>query len=479
MQTKTPYLVLQNLTQNSQLEWYAHQIRDYALHVASRLNKEPLLLTRDGISAILRDAHRLFGVRCRVLEIFASLTRPISPEALLADALSLCAIIELIAADNTADTVAKLIELTRACEARYKNLNKHFTVTWSREWESGSVRDSVFWKSYALIGNRPWIQLNVLELERLGNAEENVVAQDVSHPTRSQGEALAKLELLYKAKRAGVSAGGIKPSLNPLVIGSSGSGKSFTVRTLATQLKLPLFETTLGSWLPQGSKSEMPTARRLATFLRNEGRDGAILFIDEADKLRTHAQNSDYSRHLLDEVMGLLSGIVERWEGWSEETAQILREKTFIICAGTFQDLYKDQAERSPDETWQQVSIEDRIWEQQCLPEELLMRLSSSMIELQAPDLTEILVRLETIHSDLGVAMPSPETLAEIGRKILRGRCNLRGLQTYITDLWLMKHTASNAAAERLASPAGRDAIGRGLAILRRSFGSQPSSVAA
>jgi hypothetical protein len=274
--------------------------------------------------------------------------------------------------------------------------------------------------------------------------------------TRSQKAAETQLTLLYQAKRAGLTAGGITPSLHPLLIGSSGSGKSFLVRSLAKRLKIPLFETTMSSWLPQGGRAQVPTGRLLARFLQEQGSDGAIVFIDEIDKLRPQKDNSEYGRHLLDEVMGLLSGIVERWDGWSPETAQILRDRTFIVCAGTFQHMYQES--QSPGEAWQKLSIADRIWEQECLPEELLMRLSSSMIELQPPDHDEIVHRLMRIHQDMGVSMMlSPEGLGLVADRILRGRCNMRGLQTYITETWMEQQAQKAKGAETALFPVGRE----------------------
>jgi hypothetical protein len=371
----------------------------------------------------------------------------------------LCEVVALLAGDQSPQAVARLREVLQHCATRYPNLENNFVVAWSRDWESAGARDSVYWMSFAQSAGRPWLKFDYPRFEAFVRSLEESVVVHRPPPvlTRSQQAAATKLEILYKAKRSGLTAGGITPSLHPLLIGSSGSGKSFLARALAKRLKIPFFETTMSSWLPQGGRAQVPTALKLARFLQDQGCDGAIVFVDEIDKLRPQEQNSEYGRHLLDEVMGLLSGIVERWDGWSPETAQILRERTFIIFAGTFQHMYQEQASQSPGEAWQQMSIADRIWEQKCLPEELLMRLSSSMIELQAPDHDEIVNRIMRIHQDMGVSMMlTPEELSVVADRILRGRCNMRGLQTYITDIWMEQQAQKARRAEPALFPVSR-----------------------
>ncbi|MEY2493809.1 MAG: hypothetical protein QOJ45_301 [Verrucomicrobiota bacterium] len=451
MKRNTAYLKFRNLDAEAALEWYGRQVCQFSVYLTKQFQNDTIS-TREEVDQLLRKAQSMFGLRCRALEIFAERNTPISTEPLRHDALMLCEIVALLAGDQSPQAVARLRELLQHCASQYPNLENNFVIAWSRDWESAGPRDSVYWMSFTQSGGRPWLKFDHARFETFFRSlAEPVVHRPPPVLTRSQQAASTKLELLYQAKRSGLVAGGITPSLHPLVIGSSGSGKSFLVRSLAKRLKIPLFESTMSSWLPQGGRSQVPTALKLARFLEDQGADGAIVFIDEIDKLRPQEQNSEYGRHLLDEVMGLLSGIVERWDGWSLEIAQILRDRTFIVCAGTFQHMYQAQASRSPDEGWQQMSIADRIWEQQCLPEELLMRLSSSMIELQAPGHDEIVNRIMRIHADMGVSMMlTPEEVSVVADRILRGRCNMRGLQTYITDIW-MKQQAQKA---RSAVPA-------------------------
>lgn len=458
MKRNTAYFKFKNLDAEAALEWYGRQVHQFGCYLARQLESDTIS-TREEVDQLLRKAQSMFGLRCRALEIFAERNSPISTESLRRDALMLCEIVVLLAGDQSAKAVARLRELLQICSTRYPNLENNFVIAWSRDWESAGARDSVYWLSFAQSAGRAWFQFNHARFEAFVRSLENSVVVHRPPPvlTRSQNAAATRLELLYQAKRSGLTAGGITPSLHPLLIGSSGSGKSFLVRSVAKRLKIPLFETTMSSWLPQGGRAQVPTALKLSRFLQDQGSDGAIVFVDEIDKLRPQEQNSEYGRHLLDEVMGLLSGIVERWDGWSPETAQILRDRTFIVCAGTFQHMYQDQASRSPDEAWQQMSIADRIWEQKCLPEELLMRLSSSMIELQAPDNDEIVARLMRIHADMGVSMMlTPEEMSLVADRILRGRCNMRGLQTYITDIWMEQQAQKAQGPETALFPVAR-----------------------
>jgi hypothetical protein len=62
------------------------------------------------------------------------------------------------------------------------------------------------------------------------------------------------------------------------------------------------------------------------------------------------------------------------------------------------------------------------------------------------------------IHAEMGVSMMlTPEELSVVADRILRGRCNIRGLQTYITDIWMEQQAQKARSAETALFPVARE----------------------
>ena len=61
----------------------------------------------------------------------------------------------------------------------------------------------------------------------------------------------------------------IQPRIAPLICGSTGVGKTFLVRKLASELNMPLFEESVGDWILLGCtrRGAPPTLPRLYKFI--------------------------------------------------------------------------------------------------------------------------------------------------------------------------------------------------------------------
>ncbi len=138
---------------------------------------------------------------------------------------------------------------------------------------------------------------------------------------------------------------------NTLLIGASGSGKTYLAKTVARHLGVPIFSIAISDWILLGcsQRGALPTWPNIVRFLqKNNGRDGVVIFFDEVDKL---CGGSSWERFLRTEVFKLLDlEIPEGLCGSDEEplsaaimsvAAEVLAKRTLIVAAGAFQEIWE------------------------------------------------------------------------------------------------------------------------------------------
>lgn len=262
-------------------------------------------------------------------------------------------------------------------------------------------------------------------------------AKEVGFLTRSQRAGLDRMLGLAKLHFENSTRYGVRLRTWPLLVGPSGVGKSNLVRHLAAEMGgLPVTKLTYGEWLVSGSRTEATTLQRLRAAL--EKHDRQILFIDELDKV--HASSDAWSRALLTELFGVLDGQLGLAEGsrsgWSPELLRKLREKAFIVGAGTWQDIWRSsgassigfsEATRAPD-------IAERIRKAQVIPQELLNRFCPAWILLEpynASDFEEISAGLK-----LPPGILDPISAAESGLnfRAVEAALTAHALRQVVTD---------------------------------------------
>jgi hypothetical protein len=144
---------------------------------------------------------------------------------------------------------------------------------------------------------------------------------------------------------------------NTLMVGPSGTGKTFLAKAVADALRVPFLPLSVSDWILMGctQRGAVTTWPRIVNFLReNECTDGAVIFIDEIDKL---ASDCPWTTFLRTEIFQLLDGSVPSGLCDSDGDALTpgdlrvarnrLSRQTFIIAAGAFQTLWEAEG-RAP-----------------------------------------------------------------------------------------------------------------------------------
>lgn len=251
--------------------------------------------------------------------------------------------------------------------------------------------------------------------------------------TASQASAFSALIRLWESRSRPETVAGIRLRRHPLLIGPSGSGKSMLARELARAGGAAFFGTSPGSWIINGARYQPYTLTAIANRFRSSA--AMVLFIDELEKLGTRRANtSDWSRCVYDEIFCLLDGRLDGIDGWDAALEHRARADMLIVCAATFQDLYRKKVgapgEALFDQQWEEASIRDALATQEVLPEELLYRFGAAL-ELSHPTAEEFRERVAALHAELGIG-DDPESIAS---GLLRSGKGMRALEEYLTGL--------------------------------------------
>jgi SpoVK/Ycf46/Vps4 family AAA+-type ATPase len=201
----------------------------------------------------------------------------------------------------------------------------------------------------------------------------------------------------------------IRPAV--FLTGPSGSGKTHIARTLAKSMGLEIYAVSLSEWtlLGNSNRGALNTWPAICQFLSRSARsDGCIIFTDELDKIRT---GGEYSRFLLTELYTLLDFRVPRnlrdedgdpiRDTTIQNAEKVLREKTLIIGAGAFQEIWTATAPQIGFGTnaVQLPMSPDINMLAKYVPRELISRFGSRLVVLQP--LVE-----KDYHDILGTILP-------------------------------------------------------------------------
>jgi hypothetical protein len=144
---------------------------------------------------------------------------------------------------------------------------------------------------------------------------------------------------------------------NTLMVGPSGTGKTFLAKAVADALEVPLLALSVSDWILIGctQRGGVTTWPRIVSFLReSECNDGGIIFIDEIDKI---SSDCPWTTFLRTEIYQLLDGMVPSGlcdndgdaltPGDLRIARNRLAHRTFIMAAGAFQTLWEAEG-RAP-----------------------------------------------------------------------------------------------------------------------------------
>lgn len=236
-----------------------------------------------------------------------------------------------------------------------------------------------------------------------------------------------------------VAGFGVRPA--SLLLGPSGTGKSFIARAVAGWQKTPLFETSLGAWVPTSAKGR-PTVEayadlvhRQADFLRQR-KGKIIVFIDEVDKLSQQASdNSNWCSFVWTEVMRLMDGRLEEF-GVDAGLARHARFGTYFICAGAFQQLWEQETGTVGFVEELETARMDfsTIARAGILPRELLNRAGAHTVFVAPPRVDEVVARLRQIEEHFGMNRGAGDLERDACRMLTGGQF-VRGLEEHFTRL--------------------------------------------
>lgn len=179
----------------------------------------------------------------------------------------------------------------------------------------------------------------------------------------------------------------LRPRFDPLVIGPSGSGKSHLVKTVASELDVPVLRLTHGEWIVRGARTTSPhTLTVVRKFI--ESVDRGIIHIDELDKARAGFR-TEWTIAVFAEIFDLLDRrlpTVSRDSKGIDPAEAYLRRNIWFVGSGTWQDLWN----RGPSvgfhaDARATSSVEDEMKKSPLIPPELLRRFCGTPIVLTPP----------------------------------------------------------------------------------------------
>ncbi|MFT3991219.1 MAG: AAA family ATPase [Luteolibacter sp.] len=181
-----------------------------------------------------------------------------------------------------------------------------------------------------------------------------------------QETALQTLLPVARIATSGIRAGlPVTPRTHTLIIGPSGSGKSFLGRKLGEVLGIPVLVINVCNWMVAGARSDQWTSSMIADWLdRLPG--GGILVLDELDKLGAGEGSyggSDWNRNTILEIFDWLDGVVpssaklplesieaeelftpDAGRNQREKLGTIIRERVMILGVGAWQSAWRSNA---------------------------------------------------------------------------------------------------------------------------------------
>ncbi|MCX6938403.1 MAG: AAA family ATPase [Verrucomicrobia bacterium] len=191
---------------------------------------------------------------------------------------------------------------------------------------------------------------------------------------------------------------GIPQQWNSLMIGPTGCGKTSIVETLTELLGGLCVKCTHGSWIPAGAYEGH--TQTLKMIINAVGRaERVVVFVDELDKFFGSQEISSWHSSVLNELWLLLdkSPVLKREHLAEVKTAdsiedlgRLFKQRTFIVAAGTWQDVFKRKPSAGFVPSSTQNTAFQEIMRRGTLPDEVRRRFHSKVIEIKYPDEADI-----------------------------------------------------------------------------------------
>ena len=447
-----------NLSGDHAKDSFALGVRKWSVFIKSRMAELTTEEVMSGFKGILDDAWKATHIRCQLAEMLAG-------EAVVGtkeenDAWCMSAytfVINISLAFLPSNSGEAGVLNIRELQNEFFRVEELLTFIWTDQPYCPEPEDRFGWRDHTTGKGIPtviyWPNDHV-DLNTSDGPEETGVVQLAMtfHEQRSdayredllsgQRAAFDALRLMLQARKEGLSAGGIKPRLHGLIIGPSGSGKTHLVRAVAEVEKLPLFEQSAASWMPQGARTEKCSVQKIADFIG--ANDKGIIYLDEIEKPFPPdlSKTIPWERYCTDEFMSLLDAKVAHWDHWSERLATKLDKNFFIVLSGAWQAAYTSayRVHSLLGGDWTNLSIADTFLEENHLPPELLNRISTNVIEVLPPSREELAGMILRVQRDLGVEVDERE--AQLAAKeIAQERKGVRAVEEFLLKRWIQKQS--------------------------------------
>ncbi|MGB6220095.1 AAA family ATPase [Haloferula sp.] len=232
-----------------------------------------------------------------------------------------------------------------------------------------------------------------------------------------------------------------------LLLGPTGSGKTFLARAFSKEMNLPIMSMSTSDWILMGSteRGARSTWPAIFDFIeRVKHQQGAVIFIDELDKC---ASDSPYTSFLRAEVFSLCDGSVpmnlKNSEGELIQESRILEardflvNKTMILAGAAFQEIWEVQSKPSmgflpSDSGDTDPELPDLA---RFLPREMINRFSSEIFVLPRLTMPDYRVMVETVAEQIPVMWR--ERFLELGIERLDQAVRHRKGARYLEEILL------------------------------------------
>lgn len=256
----------------------------------------------------------------------------------------------------------------------------------------------------------------------------------------SQAKALDDLRFFWKMKKSGIqNVAGIHTRPIPLVVGASGTGKTYLVKSFAEDEKIDFWSININNWIVRGAAKAEATLPMLCKFVQNN--PCGLIFIDEVDKMnRNIATETAWTADCQSEIFALLDGN-ERLIAmeWTPDVLQKFKTNFMLVGAGAWQDITSIRRKQRSCGFGKSEEINNdpvkKIKDQSNLADELLYRFNEKIIFIEPPDKDEFAQRIRSIREELKLPALSDAELNSIVLQAVESNCHFRFLESYLGNV--------------------------------------------